>query len=105
MRYISISLIVGAAAMMGSSVQALPIAPDTSVATVGARTEQVRLVCNEWGRCWRTRSPRVVVQPGYSSYDYYSPSYGYYGPYGGSYGYYGGPGVSFGFGFGGHRHW
>nr|WP_245288252.1 hypothetical protein [Bradyrhizobium sp. Ec3.3] len=62
----------------------MPIAPP--VASVSG-IEQVRLVCNEWGRCWR--------QPDYyRPYGYYRPrdddewrdryryrhSYGYYGP-------------------------
>lgn len=43
--------------------------------------EQVRLVCDRYGRCWRT--------PGYGPRYGYAPRYGY-GP---RYGYYGGPRV------------
>ena len=52
------------------------------------------LVCNEWGRCWRTG-------PRYYRYGYYGPRH-YYGP---RYGYYrpgvtvGGPGFGLRFGF------
>ena len=62
--------------------------------------EQVRLVCNEYGRCWQTRSPRYVVR----DYDNYRVrrSYGYYGGgprYYGRDDYYGsGPSIGFSFG-------
>ena len=63
----AILAILTSAAALGSlaatSASAMPIAP--SVAPVSG-VEEVRLVCNEWGRCWR--------QP--DSY-YYRP-YGYY---------------------------
>ena len=49
------------------SASAFPAAP---LGRVASPVEQVRLVCNEWGRCWRT-GPR---------YGYYGPRYGYYGP-------------------------
>jgi hypothetical protein len=52
------------AALAASSADAMPISPP------GAPTlnvEQVRWVCNEWGRCWHQR-------------DYYRP-YGYYRRY------------------------
>jgi hypothetical protein len=63
----------------------------------------VRLVCDEYGRCFRTRGPRYV-----------RPGYGYGGGYGRGYdrgpryerrGYYGGGGPSIGFSFGGGRGW
>ncbi len=62
--------------------------------------EQVRLVCNEYGRCWHTRGPRYVVR----DYDSYRVrrSYGYYGGgpryYGGDSYYGGGPSIGFSFG-------
>ena len=70
--------------------------------TVAAPIEQVRLVCNQWGRCWRT-GPRYYGYGYDGARPYYGRGYGYYG--GGPYGYYGGPGVSvggpgFGFRFG-----
>ena len=82
---------------LGGSAFALPAAP---ISQVTAPIEQVRLVCNEWGRCWRT-GPRYY-RYGYGPRPYYGPGYGYYG---GPYGYYGGPGVTvggpgFGFRFG-----
>jgi hypothetical protein len=79
------------------SASAFPAAP---LGQVASPVEQVRLVCNEWGRCWRT-GPRYYRYGYYGPrrYGYYGPGYGYYRP---RYGYYGGPGVAFGgpgFGF------
>jgi hypothetical protein len=70
---------------------AFPVAPLSEVASP---VEQVRLVCDDFGRCWRT-GPRYY-RYGYGP-RFYGPRYGYYGP---RYRY--GPGVSFGgpgFGF------
>ena len=79
-----------------------------SAIDVGAKPEQVHMVCNQWGRCWNRRS--------YYSYedDYGYPSYGSvyagYG-YGGYGGYYGGGRRFYGGGRGGwrggghHHHW
>jgi hypothetical protein len=82
--------------LIGGSASAFPAAPFGQVA---APVEQVRLVCNQWGRCWRT-GPRYYGY-GYGPRRYYGPGYGYYG----GRGYYGGPGVGvggpgFGFRFG-----
>jgi hypothetical protein len=82
--------------VLGGSASAFPVAP---ISQVAVPTEQVRLVCNQWGRCWRTGPS--YYRYGYSR-PYYGPGYGYYGS---PYGYYGGPGVSvggpgFGFRFG-----
>ncbi len=83
----------GATALSMGSVSALPMGPVTGPSNL----EQVRLVCDRDGRCYRTR-PRVYAAPSYG----YGPSYYDYGPsYYGSYGY-GGPAVTFGFG-GGHH--
>ncbi|WGD55994.1 hypothetical protein QA641_20115 [Bradyrhizobium sp. CB1650] len=62
---------------------AMPVAPALGAPQV-SDIEQVRMVCNAWGRCW--------WRP---NYGYYAPYYGprYYGrPYYGPryYGYYGG---------------
>jgi hypothetical protein len=83
MRRPVLALLSAAAVFAATSASAMPIAPPVAP-TSGV--EQVRVVCNEWGRCWR--------QP-----DYYRP-YGYYRGYGDdewreryryrhSYGYYG----------------
>jgi hypothetical protein len=83
----------GAAAFSMGSASALPM----GLVAGPSNLEQVRLVCDRHGRCYRTR-PRVYAAPSYG----YGPSYYDYGPsYYGSYGY-GGPAVTFGFG-GGHH--
>ena len=63
----------------------------------GTGAEQVRYVCNEWGRCWW----RPNYYGAYGAYGYYGrPRY---------YGYYGGPRYYGGWGHRGwgwrHRHW
>ena len=68
---------------------AFPVAP---IGQAASPVEQVRLVCNEWGRCWRT-GPRYYRYGYYGQRRYYGPGYGYYGR---PYGYYGGPGVALG---------
>jgi hypothetical protein len=80
---------------------ATPIAAQT-LPMETANVEQVRLVCDEYGRCYRT-APRYV-QRYYNDDDGYvvRRGYGYYGGpgyYDRGYGYgYGGPGVGFSFG-------
>ena len=94
--------IAGAAMLLASAASAAPLSPAAVGTSAASNIDEVRLVCNEYGRCWRSRGPRYV----YRGYDdgYYAPrrSYGYgAGPdYGG--GYYGG-GPSIGFSFGGGR--
>ncbi|QOZ32820.1 hypothetical protein [Bradyrhizobium sp. CCBAU 53421] len=92
-----------AATLVGSAAIAAPL----SAAEVGSPelfgVDQVRLVCNDYGRCVRTRGPRYV-QRYYGADDGYVErrSYGYYGGpgyYDRGYGYYGGgPGIGFSFG-------
>ena len=99
----ALPLLAGTAALFTvGGAQALPLAPTAPV--VSDNIENVRLVCNEWGRCWRTRGARYYYGDGYgyggyNSYNYYGgPRYRHYG--------YGpgvrlnAPGVSFGFGVG-----
>ncbi|MGY4167483.1 hypothetical protein [Bradyrhizobium sp. USDA 4529] len=99
------TMILGAfvGALMASSATAAPLAPAAIASTEVAGIEQVRLVCNEYGRCYRTRGPRYV-QRYYDEDDGYAVrrSYGYYsgpGYYDRGYGYYGGsPSIGFSFG-------
>ena len=75
---------------------AMPI-NNLSGINVGAKTEQVRTVCNRYGRCWWRPNYYSYGAYGYDSYGY-SPgyySYGYSSPH-----YYGGWR-----GGGRHRHW
>jgi hypothetical protein len=56
--------------------------------------ENVRMVCDEYGRCWRERGPRRVIIER-DSYNYYGgPRYGYGSGYGHRH-HHSGPGVQF----------
>jgi len=93
--------IAAATALLTTAAMAAPLSPAAVGAEAGISTEQVRLVCDEYGRCFRTRGPRYVRPYGYGGYD---RGYGYGGPRYERRGYYGGgPGISFG--FGGGRGW
>lgn len=83
----AVPLLAGATTLFAAgSVQAAPLMP--MAPSLDAGVENVRLVCNEWGRCWRT-GPRTYYGDsyGYNSYNYYQPRYRRH------YGY--GPGVQF----------
>jgi len=78
------------AALAATSAGAMPIAPSTAPAL---NVEQVRRVCNEWGRCWYQRDyyrPYGYYR-GYDDDEWreryrYGHSYGHYGPRWGGYG-------------------
>ena len=104
MKNVVISLAIGAGAIFASS--AANAAPITMAVAMlpNDNIENVRLVCDQVGRCYRTRGARrVIVQPGYANSYGYAPGY-YAGPgyYGGGYGpgYYGGYGPGVGIGIG-----
>ena len=83
MTKLAVSLLAGAAALaVTGSAQAAPLVPTAPVVDDGI--QNVRLVCNEWGRCWQTRGPRYYGD----SYNYYEPSYRYHRRH-----YHRGPGV------------
>ena len=93
-----------AATLLASGASAAPLYPSAIGSPEIAGVDEVRLVCNEYGRCFRTRGPRYV-QRYYGGDDdvVVRRSYGYYG--GGAryhdrdYGYYGsGPSIGFSFG-------
>ncbi|WP_298873678.1 hypothetical protein [uncultured Bradyrhizobium sp.] len=67
-----------------STASAMPVAPAPATPQV-SDIQQVRMVCNAWGRCWW--QPNVYYGPGYGYYGprYYGPRYyrpRYYGYYG-----------------------
>ena len=71
---------------LATAASAMPVSNLGAVDT-GVQTEQVRTVCNAWGRCWWAPGPRYYGY-GYYGRPYYRPyAYGYR-PY--RYGYYGG---------------
>ena len=86
MRNMVISLALGAGAIFASpAADAAPLTKGVSMLPNG-NVENVRLVCDQVGRCYRTRGGRRVI---------YGNSYGYApGYYGGGYG----PGVGVGIG-------
>jgi hypothetical protein len=74
MRTISIALLAGAGVLFASSAMAAEVFTNdaTYLGMNRLNVEQVRLVCDDSGRCYRSRGPRrVVIQQGYDdSYNY-----------------------------------
>jgi hypothetical protein len=104
MKNLMLSLLAAAAvgAVSIGSVSAMPV---SNLAGLGeSHFQDVRLVCDRYGRCYNTRrayssrryyARRYYAQPGYYGQPgYYEPDY--YGQPG--YGYYGGPHVGIGIG-------
>ncbi|QOZ28550.1 hypothetical protein [Bradyrhizobium sp. CCBAU 51753] len=98
----TIALGIIGATILGSAATAAPLSPSAVTSPEFSGIEQVRLACDEYSRCFRSRGPSYdqryygddayVVRRSYGSYGgpaYYGPGYGYYG---------GGPGVGFSFG-------
>jgi hypothetical protein len=69
MNRIAIFLALGATALVATAATAAPLAVNPSVAP-DRDIQNVRMVCNEYGRCWRQRSERVIVR---ESYGYAAP--------------------------------
>jgi hypothetical protein len=100
MKNLGVSVVIGAGALLSSGGNAAPLAispsmqPDTAI-------EQVRLVCDDYGRCYRTRGGRrVVIQQDYGDSYNYVPRERYVerrGYYDGGY-YHNGPSVGIGVG-------
>lgn len=104
MRHFTIALLAGAGALLAGAASAAPMTNGISGAKTGSDIEHVRMVCDEYGRCYRTRGARrVVVQD--DSYAYAPRRYrerGYYNE-GPSVGVYGAPGVGVSIGVGRDR--
>ncbi len=60
MKKLAISLMAGAGALLATSAFAAPLSNGIT-ALPHSNVEQVRMVCNENGRCWRERSERRVI--------------------------------------------
>ena len=69
MNKLAISLAVGASALFATAATAAPLAPNPSVG-VDSNVQNVRMVCNENGRCWRERGERQVIIRERDSYNY-----------------------------------
>jgi hypothetical protein len=101
-----ISLALGASALFATAASAAPLANGNAVMPYNG-IENVRMVCDEYGRCWRDRgSRRVIIE---DSYNYAPREYNYApreryieqpGYYDGGY-YNNGPSVGIGVGPGG----
>ena len=69
MKKLALSLMAGAGALLATSAFAAPLSNGIAVLPE-SNIEQVRLVCNENGRCWRERSQRrVIIRESYGSAD------------------------------------
>lgn len=97
MNKVIISLAVGAGALFATAASAAPLSNGIAVMPDNG-IENVRMVCDDSGRCWRQRGQRrVIVQ---DSYNYYAPRERYIerrGYYDGGY-YNSGPSVGIGVG-------
>ena len=70
MKNLAIYLAAGASTLLMTAASAAPLSPNTSVAP-DSNIQNVRMVCNEDGRCWRERSERrVIVREPRDSYGY-----------------------------------
>ena len=70
MKNLAIYLAAGASTLLMTAASAAPLSPNASVAPE-SNVQNVRMVCNEDGRCWRERSERrVIVRESRDSYGY-----------------------------------
>jgi hypothetical protein len=67
MKNLAIYLAVGVSALLVTAASAAPLSADVSVAPE-SNVQNVRMVCNEDGRCWRER--RVTIRDPGDSYGY-----------------------------------
>lgn len=99
MKKLVISLALGAGALFATAASAAPLANGIAVIPDNG-IENVRMVCNDYGRCWRERGARRVIigdSYNYAPRERYIERRGYYDR-----GYYdNGPGVGIGVGPGG----
>ena len=69
MNKLAISFAVGASALFATAATAAPLTAGLSVAH-DSKIQNVRMVCDENGRCWRERGDRRVIR---DSYGYDAP--------------------------------
>jgi hypothetical protein len=73
MNKIAISLALGATALVAAAATAAPLTAARSVAQ-DSNIQNVRMVCDENGRCWRQRhDQRVIIRDSRDSYGYDAP--------------------------------
>ena len=63
---------------LAASASALPVDKLGTIKVDGVQVDQVRLVCNRYGRCWRTGGYRVYGY-GHRHYGYRHYGYRHYG--------------------------
>ena len=66
---LAVFLAVGASALFMAGASAAPLTNGVTTLPEG-NVQNVRMVCNENGRCWRQRGDRVIIR---ESRDYYAP--------------------------------
>ena len=67
MNKLAITLAVGASALFATAATAAPLSNSLTILP-DSNVENVRMVCNENGRCWRERGDReVIVRDSYGS--------------------------------------
>lgn len=77
MKNLAIYLAAGASVLLVTAASAAPLSPGASIAPE-SNIQNVRMVCNEAGRCWRERSHRrVVIREHRNSYGYAPRREGY----------------------------
>jgi hypothetical protein len=70
MKNLAIYLAAGASALLMTAASAAPLSADVSVVPE-SNVQNVRMVCNESGQCWRERGQnRVIIQEHGDSYGY-----------------------------------
>jgi hypothetical protein len=70
MKNLAICLAAGASALLVTAASAAPLSPNGSVAPE-SNIQNVRMVCNEAGQCWRERGERrVIIREHRDSYGY-----------------------------------
>jgi hypothetical protein len=70
MNSLAISLVVGTSALLATAASAAPLSANVTIGS-DSNIQNVRMVCNENGRCWREHGERRVIvrEPG-DSYGY-----------------------------------
>lgn len=70
MKNLAIYLAAGASALLVTAASAAPVAPNAAFAPE-SNIQNVRMVCNESGQCWRQRGERrVIIREHSNSYGY-----------------------------------
>lgn len=73
MNKLAISLAVGASALFMTAASAAPLMNGMTTLPEG-NVQNVRMVCDEYGRCWRARGDqRVIIRDSRDSYGYDAP--------------------------------